>query len=99
MQFLCNRSITVQYAFKKNSKGERHGSEAERMLAANNPNRFKPNMKFSSGKNLFLCVGNCACVGACACACACAVVADIDAYFFTQDQLPLFHRPARRRLT
>ena len=54
VQYLCNRSITVQYAFKKNSKGERHGSEAERMLAANNPNRFKPNMKFSSGRNLLI---------------------------------------------
>lgn len=48
-QFLCNRSITVQYAYKKNSKGERHGSQAERLLAANNPNRLKPNMSFSSG--------------------------------------------------
>jgi len=56
-QFLCNRQITVQYAFKKGStaegggdmvaeggKGpggmpERHGSRAERMLAAANPHR------------------------------------------------------------
>jgi len=53
-QFLCNRQVIVQYAFKKasnteetgqaknNSGGmdggsERHGSRAERMLAANNP--------------------------------------------------------------
>lgn len=48
-QFLCNRQITVQYAFKKasstdeetgrapGSRPERHGSRAERMLAANNP--------------------------------------------------------------
>jgi len=54
-QFLCNRQITVQYAFKKTTNteetgqargvgagaadggAERHGSRAERMLAANNP--------------------------------------------------------------
>jgi splicing factor 3B subunit 4 len=27
-QFLCNQPIVVQYAFKKESKGERHGSNA-----------------------------------------------------------------------
>lgn len=27
----------MQYAFKKDSKGERHGSNAERLLAANRP--------------------------------------------------------------
>jgi splicing factor 3B subunit 4 len=32
-QFLMNKAITVQYAFKKDGKGERHGTEAERMLA------------------------------------------------------------------
>lgn len=25
-QYLCNRPITISYAFKKESKGERHGS-------------------------------------------------------------------------
>ena len=50
-QFLCNRQIIVNYAFKKktDSEGgetgnaggplERHGSRAERMLAASNPLR------------------------------------------------------------
>ena len=54
-QYLCNRQITVQYAFKKASttgegdiaeggRGpggmpERHGSRAERMLAAANPHK------------------------------------------------------------
>lgn len=55
-QYLCNRQITVQYAFKKGTalgegdmvaeggRGpggmpERHGSRAERMLAAANPHR------------------------------------------------------------
>ncbi len=33
-QFLCNRPVSVDYAFKKDSSGERHGSPAERLLAA-----------------------------------------------------------------
>lgn len=33
-QYLMNKEITVQYAYKKDGKGERHGDEAERMLAA-----------------------------------------------------------------
>jgi splicing factor 3B subunit 4 len=33
-QFLGGKQITVQYAFKKDSKGERHGTQAERILAA-----------------------------------------------------------------
>jgi len=53
-QYLCNRQIIVQYAFKKATgseetgvmKGERHGSRAERMLAANNPMR-----KYIQGAN------------------------------------------------
>uniref|UniRef100_A0A1I8MX17 Splicing factor 3B subunit 4 n=1 Tax=Musca domestica TaxID=7370 RepID=A0A1I8MX17_MUSDO len=36
-QYLCNRPISVSYAFKRDSKGERHGSAAERLLAAQNP--------------------------------------------------------------
>ncbi|XP_037085799.1 splicing factor 3B subunit 4-like, partial [Pollicipes pollicipes] len=36
-QYLCNRAISISYAFKKDSKGERHGSAAERLLAAQNP--------------------------------------------------------------
>ncbi|KAL0268674.1 UNVERIFIED_CONTAM: hypothetical protein PYX00_010518 [Menopon gallinae] len=36
-QYLCNRPISVSYAFKKDSRGERHGSAAERLLAAQNP--------------------------------------------------------------
>jgi RNA recognition motif-containing protein len=36
-QYLCNRPIAISYAFKKDSKGERHGSAAERLLAAQNP--------------------------------------------------------------
>jgi len=33
-QFLMNKAISVQYAFKKDGKGERHGTPAERLLAA-----------------------------------------------------------------
>ncbi|KAI5310666.1 hypothetical protein KEM55_003789 [Ascosphaera atra] len=33
-QFLMNREISVQYAYKKDGRGERHGDQAERMLAA-----------------------------------------------------------------
>lgn len=32
-QYLMNRPISVNYAFKKDGKGERHGSAAERLLA------------------------------------------------------------------
>lgn len=32
-QFLCNKPITVTFAFKKDGKGERHGTAAERLLA------------------------------------------------------------------
>jgi len=33
-QYLMNKEITVQYAYKKDGKGERHGDVAERSLAA-----------------------------------------------------------------
>ncbi|MFH4984254.1 hypothetical protein AB6A40_010963 [Gnathostoma spinigerum] len=51
-QFLCNRAIAVSYAFKKDTKGERHGTAAERMLAAQNPlfPSDKPHQMFSDGK-------------------------------------------------
>mmetsp|Transcript_24436 Transcript_24436/g.35910 ORF Transcript_24436/g.35910 Transcript_24436/m.35910 type:complete len:306 (-) Transcript_24436:231-1148(-) len=49
-QYLCNRSISCQYAFKKESQGERHGSQAERMIAASMPQRFKPHTIFSGGE-------------------------------------------------
>jgi splicing factor 3B subunit 4 len=39
-QYLCNRPISVGYAYKKDgTRGERHGSEAERLLAGQNPYR------------------------------------------------------------
>jgi splicing factor 3B subunit 4 len=33
-QYLMNKEISVQYAYKKDGKGERHGDQAERMLAS-----------------------------------------------------------------
>lgn len=50
-QYLCNRQITVSYAYKKDTKGERHGTPAERVLAASNPNATKsrPHTLFASG--------------------------------------------------
>merc|ERR1711973_803355 len=50
-QYLCNRPITISYAFKKDSKGERHGSAAERLLAAQNPlsQADRPHQLFADG--------------------------------------------------
>jgi len=36
-QFLCNKPVHVSYAYKKDTKGERHGSAAERLIASNCP--------------------------------------------------------------
>ncbi|CAI5741949.1 unnamed protein product [Hyaloperonospora brassicae] len=46
-QYLCNRQVVVQYAYKKDSQNERHGSEAERLLAQKNPNKLKPHTLFA----------------------------------------------------
>ncbi|PXF46246.1 Splicing factor 3B subunit 4 [Gracilariopsis chorda] len=56
-QYVCNTPITVQYAFKKDSdKRERHGSQAERILAAKGAearrtaeleNKLRPHTHFS----------------------------------------------------
>ncbi|OZJ04367.1 hypothetical protein BZG36_03203 [Bifiguratus adelaidae] len=46
-QYLMNKQITLQYAYKKDGKGERHGSAAERLLAAQaKKNNTLPNMMF-----------------------------------------------------
>eukprot|EP01057_Protomagalhaensia_wolfi_P000321 Protomagalhaensia_wolfi_Nauph_80__320@NODE_1179_length_1675_cov_190_026895_g903_i0_p1_GENE_NODE_1179_length_1675_cov_190_026895_g903_i0NODE_1179_length_1675_cov_190_026895_g903_i0_p1_ORF_typecomplete_len248_score46_57RRM_1/PF00076_22/8_2e17RRM_1/PF00076_22/4e21RRM_5/PF13893_6/3_1e07RRM_5/PF13893_6/8_1e09RRM_7/PF16367_5/0_011RRM_7/PF16367_5/0_00055Nup35_RRM_2/PF14605_6/0_33Nup35_RRM_2/PF14605_6/0_21RRM_8/PF11835_8/0_069RRM_8/PF11835_8/51RL/PF17797_1/17RL/PF17797_1/0_2Limkainb1/PF11608_8/1_9Limkai len=39
-QFLWNRPVHVSYAYKKDTKGERHGSAAERLIAANRPSDY-----------------------------------------------------------
>lgn len=54
-QFLMNKPISVSYAFKKDGKGEKHGSAAERLLAARSkkskppttPNRMFQNVPFN----------------------------------------------------
>merc|ERR1711981_227631 len=48
-QFLCNRAVTISYSFKKDGKGERHGSAAERLLASQNPLALQtgPNTMFA----------------------------------------------------
>ncbi|CDR96935.1 RNA recognition motif domaining containing protein, putative [Babesia bigemina] len=43
-QFICNKPIHVSYAYKKDTKGERHGSAAERLIAANRPQEFLSQM-------------------------------------------------------
>ncbi|CAN8271168.1 unnamed protein product [Cochlearia groenlandica] len=50
-QYLCNRQITVSYAYKKDTKGERHGTPAERLLASTNPSsqKSRPHTLFASG--------------------------------------------------
>jgi len=58
-QYLGSKPVVIQYAFKKDSQSERHGSQAERLIAANraamsdtahlSTNRFKPNTLFSTG--------------------------------------------------
>ncbi|KAK8813541.1 hypothetical protein WA556_000117 [Blastocystis sp. ATCC 50177/Nand II] len=47
-QYFCNRPIVVQYAFKKEGRGERHGSAAERLLAGSNPDRARINAMMTS---------------------------------------------------
>ncbi|EGF77850.1 hypothetical protein BATDEDRAFT_33617 [Batrachochytrium dendrobatidis JAM81] len=48
-QFLANRAIAVSYALKKDGKGERHGSAAERLLAAQSgkTTALVPNQNFA----------------------------------------------------
>ncbi len=41
--------IVVQYAFKRDTPGERHGSHAERMLAGSNQSRHLPNTMLRAG--------------------------------------------------
>ena len=47
-QYFHGRPIVVQYAFKKETRGERHGSAAERLLAGSNPDRARINTMMST---------------------------------------------------
>ncbi|KAE9287012.1 hypothetical protein PF008_g26532 [Phytophthora fragariae] len=46
-QYLCNRQVVVHFDFKKDSRNERHGSEAERLLAQRNPDKLQPHTIFA----------------------------------------------------
>jgi splicing factor 3B subunit 4 len=48
-QYICNRPITVSFALKKDGKGERHGTETERMLAAQSRNNRTGGVASASG--------------------------------------------------
>ncbi|KAL6507554.1 hypothetical protein OROGR_023749 [Orobanche gracilis] len=53
-QYLSYRQITVSYAYKKDTKGERHGTPAERVLAANPTTQHsRPHTMFASGPPTF----------------------------------------------
>ena len=49
-QYFSGRQIRVEYAIKKDSKGEKHGGFAERLLAENKPSgiRNMPSLNFSA---------------------------------------------------
>ncbi|KAI8370519.1 uncharacterized protein BYT42DRAFT_502381 [Radiomyces spectabilis] len=52
-QFLMNKQITVSYAFRKDGSGERHGSAAERLLAAEGRKHVQlPNRLYAGGTPL-----------------------------------------------
>ena len=51
-QYLGGNPVDVSYAYKKDTKGERHGSTAERILASRKPNASSSIMK-SAGKEMF----------------------------------------------
>eukprot|EP01135_Chromosphaera_perkinsii_P009454 Nk52_evm12s1762 gene=Nk52_evmTU12s1762 len=53
-QHFCNRPISLDYAFKKDSRGQRHGTEAERLLAAQNPllAKDRPHQLFADSNSL-----------------------------------------------
>ena len=51
-QFLSNRPVSVMYAYKKDSRGERHGTPAERLLAQRNRSmreEKRPHTLFAAG--------------------------------------------------
>lgn len=57
-QYLMNKQISVSYAFKKDGKGEKHGSAAERLLAAEGKKNVQlPNRLFSGGPALAPAIG------------------------------------------
>ncbi|KAI9274240.1 hypothetical protein BY458DRAFT_489300 [Sporodiniella umbellata] len=52
-QYLMNKQITLSYALKKDGKGERHGSAAERLLAAEGRKHVQmPNRLYTDGPQM-----------------------------------------------
>jgi splicing factor 3B subunit 4 len=60
-QYLMNRPLHLSYAFKKESKGERHGTPAERLLAA----QVSRACARSFGRNLAPCGCSCCLMPCC----------------------------------
>lgn len=53
-QFFSNKIISVEYGIKKGTKGERHGSAAERLLAANRVTNVDTGISYGiTNKNFF----------------------------------------------
>jgi splicing factor 3B subunit 4 len=52
-QYVSGKPIEVSYAYKKDTKGERHGSVAERVLAANRPTQMYQPM-FSENQQTYV---------------------------------------------
>ena len=52
-QYLCNRAITISYAFKKDAKGERHGSAAGGCLTSHSlrPTVYEAHIMLSFWQN------------------------------------------------
>lgn len=51
-QYLCNRPISISYAFKKDSKGERHGSAAGNLPRLIFPPTDRANFRFHTHSGL-----------------------------------------------
>ncbi|ETW50851.1 hypothetical protein PFMALIP_01009 [Plasmodium falciparum MaliPS096_E11] len=51
-QFICNKKVHISYAFKKDSKGERHGTAAERFIAANKALNLYPLNENNNNNNV-----------------------------------------------
>ncbi|ODV61916.1 U2 snRNP complex subunit HSH49 [Ascoidea rubescens DSM 1968] len=53
-KYLMNKIVFITYAFKKDGKGEKHGDEAERLLAAQAKKNHYQLTKNSNGNNLII---------------------------------------------
>ena len=51
-QYISGKPIEVTYALKKDTKGEKHGSVAERILAANRPINLMGSVESTTGQGM-----------------------------------------------